>query len=70
MAAVFFIASAAILISCNKDVEQFDEPVVVPPSGLALGETLAASADDALFYKTLVKANKVALLNDKTKDRG
>ncbi len=67
MAALFFIAVAAILISCNKDVEQFAEPVVVPPTGLALGETLAASAPDALFYKTLVKANKVALLNDKTK---
>jgi len=61
---------SAILIaisSCNKDLEQFAETPVEPPSGLALGETLAASADDALFYKILTKANKVPLLNDKTK---
>jgi uncharacterized surface protein with fasciclin (FAS1) repeats len=53
--------------SCNKDLEQFSETPVEPATGITLGETLASSADDALFYKVLDRANKLPLLNDKTK---
>ena len=54
-----------IFSSCNKDLEQFPDPAVVAPSGLALGETLAASASDSLFYNIVKKGGMTATLNNK-----
>ena len=55
-----------ILSSCNKDVEQFTTPVVVTPSGLALGETIATIADDSLYYRFIVKSGLLTTINTKS----
>jgi uncharacterized surface protein with fasciclin (FAS1) repeats len=55
-----------ILSSCNKDVEQFDTPVVVTPAGLALGETIATIADDSLYYHLIVRGNMLTTINTKS----
>jgi hypothetical protein len=63
----FLLAFSTMMIfsSCNKDLEQFAEEPVTPPSGLALGETLAASANDSLFYNIVKKGGMTATLNNK-----
>ena len=55
-----------ILSSCNKDLEQFATPVVVAPSGLALGETIATIADDSLYYRFIVKSGLLTTINTKS----
>ena len=55
-----------ILTSCNKDVEQFATPVVVAPTGLALGETIAAIADDSLYYRMIVRGGMLTTINTKS----
>ena len=55
-----------ILSACNKDVEQFDTPVVVAPAGLALGETIATIADDSLYYRLIVKSGLLTTINTKS----
>ena len=62
--ALFLGCAMAVLSSCNKDLEQFAEAPAVP-SGLSLGETLAASATDSLFYKIVLKSGLTATLNNK-----
>ncbi len=59
------IAAMLILASCNKDVEQFTETPVTPPSGKALGETIAATATDSLYYRLISRAGLVATINNK-----
>jgi uncharacterized surface protein with fasciclin (FAS1) repeats len=54
-----------ILVSCNKDVEQFTEAPVTPPSGKALGETIAATATDSLYYRLISRAGLVSTINNK-----
>ncbi len=61
MAAMMFI-----LASCNKGVEQLATPVVVAPSGLALGETIATIADDSLYYHLIVRGNMLTTINTKS----
>ncbi len=63
--ALLCIAACAILCSCNKDVQQFPDAVVTPPSGLAIGETLAATATDSLFYKIILRSGQLQVLNNK-----
>jgi uncharacterized surface protein with fasciclin (FAS1) repeats len=55
-----------ILSSCNKDVEQLATPVVVAPTGLALGETIATIADDSLYYRMIVRAGLLTTINTKS----
>lgn len=65
----FLLAISAmmfILSSCNKDVEQFATPVVVAPTGLALGETIATIADDSLYYRLIVKGGMLTAINTKS----
>ncbi len=65
----FLLAISAmmfILSSCNKDVEQFATPVVVAPTGLALGETIATIADDSLYYRFIVKSGLLTTINNKS----
>lgn len=58
-------AMMVILFSCNKEVEQFTETATETPSGKALGETIAATPTDSLYYKLVVKAGLVATINNK-----
>lgn len=55
-----------ILSSCNKSLEQFATPVVTPPSGLALGETIATIADDSLYYRMIIRGGMLATINTKS----
>lgn len=54
-----------ILFSCNKEVEQFTETATEPPLGKTLGETIASTATDSLYYKLIVKAGLVSAINNK-----
>ena len=58
------IAAMLVLVSCNKDVEQFTETPVTPPSGKALGETIAATATDSLYYRLISRAGLVATITN------
>lgn len=62
---LLILSMIVILSACNKAVEQFTESPVVVPTGKTLGETLAATATDSLYYKLIVKAGLVATLNNK-----
>lgn len=55
-----------ILSSCNKGLEQFDTPVVVTPTTPALGETIAAIADDSLYYKLILRSGLLTTINNKS----
>ena len=59
------VSIMVILSSCNKAVEQFTELAVVAPTGKALGETIAATPTDNLYYKLIVKAGLEATINNK-----
>jgi len=63
---LLFITAITFLTACNKDVQQFTEPTVAPVTGLALGETIAATPTDNLYYQLIVKAGMLAQINDKT----
>ncbi len=52
------------VISCNKDLETI-EGTPNPSIGTTIGEQLAASASDSLFYKLVVKANLLNALNNR-----
>jgi uncharacterized surface protein with fasciclin (FAS1) repeats len=62
------ILAAAImsLTACNKEVEQFAGTPVTPPAGLSIGETLAATQDDSLFNRMIIKAGMAATLSNKS----
>jgi hypothetical protein len=62
---VLIISAVIFLSACNKEVEQFTELAVTPPTGLALGETLAANPDDSLFYRLIVRAGMLSTINNK-----
>ncbi len=65
----FLLAIAAmmfVLSACNKDLEQFATPVVVTPTGLALGETIASIADDSLYYRLILRGNMLSAINTKS----
>lgn len=59
-------AMVFILSSCNKSLEQFATPVVTPPAGLALGETIATIADDSLYYRMIIRGGMLATINNKS----
>ncbi|MEO6455640.1 MAG: fasciclin domain-containing protein [Ginsengibacter sp.] len=62
---LYFIAAIIILSACNKEVEQFTEPVTVAPAGLALGETIAANTNNTLFYNLVTRAGLLPAINNK-----
>ena len=64
----FLLAFSAILFfaSCNKNVETIQAPPVVAPSGLALGETMAAIPNDSLYFRMIVKNGLLPLINTKS----
>ncbi len=55
-----------ILSSCNKDLEQIAAPATVTPTGLALGESIAAIPTDSLYYKLILKSGLLTTLNNKS----
>ncbi len=61
----FLLSLSAMLIlpSCNKGLEQFTENIP-SPTGLTIGQTLAANANDSLFYRLAIKGGMTATLND------
>lgn len=62
------LAAGMMLVSCNKDVKQFDTPAPGPyPSGKGIAATIAANPDDSLFYRMILRAGYTTLLNDSTK---
>jgi len=63
---LLFIAAIAVLSACNKEPEQFADSVPVAPSGISLGETIAANANDSLYYRLIVKAGMVPAITNKT----
>lgn len=58
------VALLLVLASCNKDVEQFTETPVTPPSGKALGETIAATPTDSLYYRLISRAGLLSTINN------
>lgn len=60
------VAAMLILASCNKDLEQFTETLVTPPNGKTLGETIAATATDSLYYRLITKGGLLSTINNKT----
>jgi Fasciclin domain len=60
------LAVMFILASCNKDLEQIQSPAAPAPSGLALGESIAAIPDDSLYYKMILRGGMLTTLNNKT----
>lgn len=57
-------ASLFFITSCNKDVQQFPEIIPTPPTGITIGETVKATADDSLFYKLILRSGLLATLNN------
>jgi uncharacterized surface protein with fasciclin (FAS1) repeats len=59
------VAVIMILLSaCNKEPEQFEEGTVTPPGGLTLGETIASTPTDSLYYRLIAKAGLTAKITD------
>ena len=65
MPVLFCIAAGFFLLSCNKNVQQYPEPVTPPVTGLALGETIAATASDSLYYRLIIQSGMLPVINDK-----
>ncbi len=61
----FLLVFSAMLIlsSCNKAPEQIYGPAYVAPTGNTLGVTLAAIANDSLYYKLIVRGGVLATIN-------
>lgn len=59
------VSAMVFLVSCNKDLEQIAGPAVVTPTGLALGDAIAARPNDSLYYKLILRGGMLATLNNK-----
>lgn len=60
------IFTSFLIFSCNKNVQQFSDPALsTPPAGLALGETIAARQTDSLYYRLMIKAGTLPIINNK-----
>ncbi len=60
-------AMMLILSSCNKDLEQLTAPAVVTPTGLTLGQAIAAIPNDSLYYKLILRAGPATLATINTR---
>lgn len=62
------LAGVFVLSSCNKELEQF-APIVKPayPTGTSIAATLAASPNDSLFNRMLIRSGLQSLYADSTK---
>lgn len=59
------LTTMLFLVSCNKDLEQIAAPAVVTPTGLALGDAIAAIPNDSLYYKLIIRGGLLATINNK-----
>ncbi|RZK45702.1 MAG: hypothetical protein EOO94_03910, partial [Pedobacter sp.] len=57
------LSSAAILVSCNKDPEQFIEPDPVPPTGTTIAQQLDDNPNDSLFRRLVIHSGLMPLLS-------
>ena len=57
------VSAMLILSACNKDLQQFTEPVT-PVTGSSLGETLVANADDSLYVALVKRAGLLTTINN------
>ncbi|RYY16166.1 MAG: hypothetical protein EOO04_27425, partial [Chitinophagaceae bacterium] len=60
---VAMLASAAILVSCNKDPEQFIEPDPVPPTGTTIAQQMADNPNDSLYRRLVIHSGLMPLLS-------
>jgi uncharacterized surface protein with fasciclin (FAS1) repeats len=62
----FLLAVAAIMIlsSCNKEPEQIQGPVTPVPTGISLGETITATADNSLYLALINRAGLLSTINN------
>lgn len=65
LAALPVLGAIALLSSCNKDLEVPALPATTPVAGSSLAELLAATPDDSLFYRLVVRGGMVNALNNK-----
>ncbi len=66
MLLLLVIVSAALtFVSCNKELTQYPATPAVAPSGLALGEKIAATATDSLYYRLIIKSGLLPSINNK-----
>ena len=63
------LVAGAVFSSCNKDVKQFDIPAtpVYPSSANSIAKTIAANPNDSLYYRMIVRAGMVNVLNDSSR---
>lgn len=62
---VFGLSAIMLLSSCNKEPEQIPGgPAAPAPTGVTLGATLAANADDSLYLAIVRRAGLLSLLNN------
>ena len=62
----FMIATAILFATaCNKEPEKILGPMPVTPTGLSLGETLAATPSDSLYYRMVVRGGLLPLISNK-----
>ena len=65
-ALLLLTASAVILSSCNKDLDQFADPnVQQPQTGLSLVGTLAATPNDTLFNRIITRSGLASTLDNR-----
>lgn len=55
------IVTAVVMVSCNKDLEQFPSTPAPVPTGSTIGETLRTTASDSLFYRLVLKSGAATL---------
>ena len=55
------IVSAMLMVSCNKDLEQFPSTPAPVPTGSTIGETLRNTDTDSLFYRLILKSGTATL---------
>lgn len=52
-----------LVTSCNKELEQFPDPGVTPPTGETLDKVLENTASDSLYYRLVVRGGQLGLIN-------
>ena len=63
----FILATAVMALSaCNKGVIDIPGSTPVVPSGLTLGATLAATPNDSLFYRMVVRGGMLSTISSTT----
>jgi uncharacterized surface protein with fasciclin (FAS1) repeats len=59
--------SVVTISSCNKELEQVNEAVIIPSTLPKLDQSLRDNADFSLYYALVVRGNQLSLINDSTR---